>query len=421
MGRLANELSAGAELIRVQGKSEQYIHELTTDGAAASCAHVFYKWVVNLKNFIDESASEILKVVVLFITVWLRTNHVGQQGPGDVDILINFCSKALKEIPALRFDTGNLTTYLPNLSRYFVYAETLKQEAPHYVKESKPSSLWPQQGKIEFKDYHMRYREELHTVLKGLSFSVNGKEKIGIVGRTGAGKSSLVYALTRIIEPASGSIFIDEVDVSTIGLFDLRSQISIVPQDPILFEGTIRDNLDPKGEFTNEAIWNAVKKAHIENLLTVPTGTYTLNQGSNTSLPNTAPGPWIAGVGLEKWVNVDGTNFSAGQRQLISLCRAILWDRPILILDEATANIDSATDQIMQQVVRTAFKNSTVLTIAHRLNTVMDSDRILVIDDGKAAEFDTPANLLAQKDSHFTKLLESMRFNAQDNTTAKQE
>ncbi|KAJ2777997.1 ATP-binding cassette glutathione S-conjugate transporter ycf1, partial [Coemansia interrupta] len=327
-------------------------------------------------------------------------------GPGDVDVLITFCSKALEEIPALRFDTSCFTTFLPNLSRYFVYSETLKQEAPHSIKETRPSSSWPQQGKIEFRDYHMRYRDELDTVLKGLSFSVHGKEKIGIVGRTGAGKSSLAYALTRIIEPASGSIFIDGVDVSTLGLSDLRSQISIVPQDPILFEGTIRDNLDPKGEFTNEEIWNAVRKAHIEHLLEIPTGTYTPEHDSKIALANTAPGPWIAGMGLEKWVNVDGTNFSAGQRQLISLCRAILWDRPILILDEATANIDSATDQIMQQVVRTAFKDSTVLTIAHRLNTVMDSDRILVIDDGKAAEFDTPANLLAQKDSHFTRLVE---------------
>ncbi|KAJ1932702.1 ATP-binding cassette glutathione S-conjugate transporter ycf1, partial [Linderina macrospora] len=282
---------------------------------------------------------------------------------------------------------GNIKSVLPSLSKYFVYTG-LPREASGVIEESRPPQHWPSGGTIEFRDYSMRYRDSLECVLHGISFTVGCNEKIGIVGRTGAGKSSLSYALLRIVEPASGAIFIDGVDISTIGLQDLRSKIGVIPQDPALFVGTIRDNLDPLNEFTDDEVWVAIRKGHIEDLVNPPT--QTPSGGSMNSRQK------AAGYGLSKWVEDGGKNFSVGQRQLVSLCRALLWKRKILILDEATANVDTKTDQIMQQVIREEFRDSTILTIAHRLRTVMDSDRILVMDQGKVAEYDSPTNLLAQ-------------------------
>ncbi|KAJ1719442.1 hypothetical protein LPJ53_005803, partial [Coemansia erecta] len=252
----------------------------------------------------------------------------------------------------------------------------------------------------------MRYRPELDTVLKGLNFTVRSNEKVGVVGRTGAGKSSITYALMRLVEAESGHITIDGIDISTIGLFDLRSKISIIPQDPVLFEGTVRDNLDPGHAFSDEEVWTAIRACQFADLLGTPTGRFVYDPDSYED-----DGPWIEGTGLDKWIEHDGKNFSVGQRQLVSLCRALLWRRKIVVLDEATANIDGKTDQIMQEVIRREFTSCTVLTIAHRLNTIMDSDRILVMDNGVVSEFDTPENLLANKDSHFTKLVESMQLN----------
>ncbi|KAJ2126280.1 ABC transporter C member 13 [Coemansia sp. RSA 720] len=250
----------------------------------------------------------------------------------------------------------------------------------------------------------MQYGPTSSMVLCNLSFSVGGQENIGIVGRTGAGKSSLVQAIMRMVEPAAGKIIIDGIDIATIGLHDLRSRISIIPQDPVLFKGTIRDNLDPMDEYTDDEIWAAIRTAHIEGLLEKPTEKY-IEDPRNADM-----GIWLEGTGLNKWVKYGGNNFSVGERQLISLCRALLWRRKILVLDEATANIDNKTDQLIQNVLSKEFKDCTVLTIAHRLNTVMDSNRILVMDQGTVAEFDTPKNLLA-RDGPFTQLVASMELN----------
>ncbi|KAJ1957928.1 ATP-binding cassette glutathione S-conjugate transporter ycf1 [Linderina pennispora] len=200
----------------------------------------------------------------------------------------------------------------------------------------------------------------------------------------------------------SGAVFIDGVDISSIGLKHLRSKISIIPQDPALFNGTIRENLDPLNEFTDDEVWGAIHKGCIDDIVSTPTEAY--RAGDNNS------GPWVEGTGLNKWIEDGGKNFSVGQRQLVSLCRALLWKRKILVLDEATANVDTKTDQIMQRVIHKEFQDCTVLTIAHRLRTIMDSDRILVMDQGRVAEFDTPASLLEQ-DSLFKDLVESMELN----------
>ncbi|KAG2236972.1 hypothetical protein INT48_002041 [Thamnidium elegans] len=239
------------------------------------------------------------------------------------------------------------------------------------------SPMWPEKGLIEFRDYATRYRPGLDLALRDLSFTVAPREKIGIIGRTGAGKSSLSLSLFRIVEAAKGSIFIDGVDISSLRLFDLRSRLTIIPQDPVLFAGSVRENLDPFGTHDDAELWQALQHSHLSEHITKMDGK-------------------LNAVVLE-----GGENFSVGQRQLICLARALLRKTTILVLDEATAAIDVETDSIIQETIRRQFANCTILTIAHRINTVLDSDRILVLDKGSIAEFESPTNLLQDKESIF--------------------
>ncbi|KAG9104389.1 hypothetical protein FRC06_002943 [Ceratobasidium sp. 370] len=254
----------------------------------------------------------------------------------------------------------------------------LEPEAPLEIPDAGLPEGWPQSGEIVFKDYCMRYRPELPLVLKDLNMIFRSGEKIGVVGRTGAGKSSLFLSLLRILEPASGTIFIDGVDITKIGLHDLRRAISIIPQEPQLFEGTIRENIDPTDEHDDGKIWAAIEQAHLkEYVLTLPGG-------------------------LDSIVKEGGSSMSSGQRQLVCFARALLRNTKILILDEATSAVDLETDKAIQDIIRgPQFKGITTLTIAHRLNTVIDSDRILVLENGSVAELDTPEALLQNENSLF--------------------
>ena len=207
--------------------------------------------------------------------------------------------------------------------------------------------------------------------------------QIGIVGRTGAGKSSLTLAMFRLIEATNGIIVIDDINISKIGLHELRSKITIIPQDPVLFSGTIRTNLDPFNVYSSEKIWQALEHAHLKDFV--------------TSLES----------GLEYVVSEGGDNLSVGQRQLMCLARALLRRTKLLILDEATAAVDPETDALIQNTIRQEFAHSTVLTIAHRLHTIMDSNRVLVLDNGKVAEFDSPNQLLRNKSTIFYSLAEN--------------
>ncbi|NP_001268689.1 ATP-binding cassette transporter subfamily C member 5a isoform X1 [Strongylocentrotus purpuratus] len=242
---------------------------------------------------------------------------------------------------------------------------------------------WPKHGNITVDSLQLKYRDNLPTVLKGISFHVNSKEKIGIVGRTGSGKSSIAVALFRLVEATSGRIHIDDLDIGSIRIRELRSRISVIPQDPVLFTGTLRFNLDPYEQYSGAQIWDALDKTYMKKS--------------------------IAGIQqqLEVRVRENGSNFSTGERQLLCLARALLRNSTILFLDEATATVDAETDSLVQSTIRTAFSNCTVLTIAHRLHTVLDSDRILVLDDGTVLEMDTPAALLANPDSRLNALLSS--------------
>ncbi|XP_026544378.1 multidrug resistance-associated protein 5 isoform X3 [Notechis scutatus] len=257
------------------------------------------------------------------------------------------------------------------------YIKTLSLEAPARIKNKAPLPDWPHEGEIRFENAEMRYRENLPLVLKKVCFTIKPKEKIGIVGRTGSGKSSLGMALFRLVELSGGCIKIDGVKISDIGLADLRSKLSIIPQEPVLFSGTVRSNLDPFTQYSEEQIWEALERTHMKDCI--------------SQLP----------MKLESEVMENGENFSVGERQLLCIARALLRRCKILILDEATAAMDTETDLLIQETIREAFADCTMLTIAHRLHTVLGSDRIMVLMQGQVVEFDTPAALLSNDNSRF--------------------
>ncbi|RDY07057.1 ABC transporter C family member 5, partial [Mucuna pruriens] len=267
-----------------------------------------------------------------------------------------------------------------SIERIYQYSQ-ITSEAPSIIENSRPPSSWPENGTIQLNDLKVRYKENLPVVLHGISCTFPGGKKIGIVGRTGSGKSTLIQALFRLVEPEVGSILIDNINISSIGLHDLRSHLSIIPQDPTLFEGTIRGNLDPLEEHSDKEIWEALDKSQLGEII------------RETERK------------LDMPVLENGDNWSVGQRQLVSLGRALLKQSKILVLDEATASVDTATDNLIQKIIRREFRDCTVCTIAHRIPTVIDSDLVLVLSDGRVAEFDTPSRLLEDKSSMFLKLV----------------
>jgi ATP-binding cassette subfamily C (CFTR/MRP) protein 4 len=240
----------------------------------------------------------------------------------------------------------------------------------------KPPESWPTSGDISFHSVSLRYSLDDVHVLKNVSFNVKCKEKIGIIGRTGAGKTSLISVLFRLFH-FEGSVVIDNVDTKSIPLRKLRSKITVIPQDPLLFLGSLRKNLDPFGQYSDHQLWRALDEFELKEVV--------------SNLPS----------GLESMVSEKGSNFSVGQRQLLCLVRAMLKESKIIVLDEATANVDLETDELIQSSIRKKFKNCTVLTIAHRVNTVIDSDKILVMDEGLVVEFGQPHQLLQNRDGFF--------------------
>ena len=247
-----------------------------------------------------------------------------------------------------------------------------------------PSASWPEAGAITIKNLRMRYRADLDFVLNGLTVDIAAGSKVGIVGRTGAGKSSLLMALYRLVEPAVGSVLeIDGVDCLRLGLKDLRCSLSIIPQEPVLFSGTLRFNLDPFGQCSEDEIWSVLKKCELFEFV------HSKEEG------------------LDFVVSEGGGNFSAGQKQLICIGRALLKKSTVLALDEATSSIDKHTDSLIQTLIRNEFDRITVLCIAHRLDTIIDYDQIMVLHKGRIAEYGPPQKLLQNKDGVFYGMVNS--------------
>lgn len=273
-------------------------------------------------------------------------------------------------------------------------------------------AAWPTEGRLEVEDLVVSYAPDLPAVLKGLTFSVNRNERVAVVGRTGSGKSSLTLALFRFLEARSGSISIDGLDISKIKLYDLRSRLAIIPQDPVLFSGTVRSNLDPFNQHTDAELQEALARVHL-----ISSTTTTSVQASGSATPTAAAENHSAQASttntntnvfksLNSRISEGGLNLSQGQRQLLCLARAIVSRPKIMVLDEATSAVDMETDALIQRSIREEFTDSTLLVIAHRLSTIADFDRILVLGEGKVLEFDTPANLMALKDGVFREMVE---------------
>lgn len=273
---------------------------------------------------------------------------------------------------------------------------TLEKEAPqHLSKDSNIIPDWPNNGVIEFKAAKLRYRPGLPLVLKGMSLVIPARTKVGVVGRTGAGKSTIIVGLLRIVELDSGSIFIDGVNIRSLGLNKLRSSIAVIPQDPTLFSGSIRNNLDPFYTYDDQTLCKALQRV---GLMSDSTATSTLHGEASGIGPVTS---------LSDEVLEGGSNFSVGQRQLLVIARALICEAKIVIMDEATASVDSETDAKIQRLMRNDFKHATTITVAHRLNTIMDSDMIIVMDNGRAAEFGSPKALLKKSSGMFKSLVDT--------------
>ncbi|KAF8436032.1 hypothetical protein L210DRAFT_3632182 [Boletus edulis BED1] len=330
------------------------------------------RWLAVRLEFVG---SVIILCTATFAVAAVVTSNVDA---GLVGMVLSYALSTTGALNWLVRSASEVEQNVVSVERITHYANELPPEAPRELPDSKPPADWPGAGEVEFREYSMRYRPELDLVLKEISLTIKPKEKIGIVGRTGAGKSSLLLALFRIIEAASGKILIDGVDIGTIGLHDLRSMISIVPQSPDLFEGTLRENIDPVGEYQDADIWVALEYAHLKSYV--------------ESLPGALDAP----------IQEGGSSLSSGQRQLLCFARALLRKSKVLVLDEATSAVDLDTDRAVQEILRGhLFDDMTILTIAHRLNTIIESTRVLVLDHGRVAEFDAPATLLADKSSQF--------------------
>ncbi|XP_042492071.1 ABC transporter C family member 3-like [Macadamia integrifolia] len=290
---------------------------------------------------------------------------------------------------AIVWDLNRLETKIISVERILQYIY-IPSEPPLLVEDNRPSCEWPSQGKVDIIDLQIQYAPHLPLILHGLTCTFPGGMKIGIVGRTGSGKSTLALAIFRVIEPIVGQIWIDGIEISKIGLHDLRSRLSIIPQDPTMFEGTVRSNLDPLEVYNDEQIWEALDKVQL---------------GDEVRKKEKK---------LYSAVTENGENWSMGQRQLVCLGRALLKSSKLLVLDEATASVDTATDYQIQQTLRQHFSGSTVITIAHRITSILDNDKVLLLDNGLVLEYDSPAKLLETKSSSFAKLFKeyTRRFNS---------
>lgn len=336
---------------------------------------------------------DIIASLMALLVALLCVNRIFNISASSVGLLLSYVLQIAGQLSMLIRTFTQVENEMNSVERICNYAYNLPEEAPYFITENTPHPEWPRNGGIKFENASMAYRPGLPLVLKDLNLDIKPTEKIGICGRTGAGKSSIMTALYRLSELESGKITIDDVDISRLGLKDLRSCLSIIPQDPILFRGTIRTNLDPFKEHSDEKLWDALRRSGLID---------------DTRMKNIQKqekeNDVLHKFHLDQGVEDEGSNFSLGERQLIAFARALVRDSKILILDEATSSVDYETDSKVQTTIAREFSNCTILCIAHRLKTILNYDRILVLDKGEVQEFDTPLNLFNMDNSIFQQM-----------------
>ncbi|KAL9237370.1 hypothetical protein vseg_011927 [Gypsophila vaccaria] len=394
-------IATAKELMRIQGTTKsQVVNHLAESIAGAMTIRAFEeedRFFAKNFNLVDRNSSP-------FLHSYAATEWLIQRVETLNAIVLSSVALCMVLLPPMSISSGligmalayglslngTVVFALQNqciLANNIVSVERLNQymhlpsEAPEVIEHSRPPRNWPTVGKVEIRDLQIRYREGAPLVLRGISCTFEGGDKIGIVGRTGSGKTTLIGALFRLVEPVQGSIIVDGVDISLIGLHDLRSRFGTIPQDPTLFNGTVRFNLDPLFQHTDEELWEVLSKCQLNESVRERT------------------------QGLDSSVVEDGSNWSMGQRQLFCLGRALLRRSRVLMLDEATASVDNATDMILQKTIRTEFSDCTVITVAHRIPTVMDCSKVLAISDGELVEYDEPMKLIKKEGSLFGQLV----------------
>ncbi|CAE6421059.1 unnamed protein product [Rhizoctonia solani] len=437
-----SELVVGIVTVRAFGSEKSFLNSMYKRLDRTQAATHYY-WMCNRWLLFRFDSLGALSVLIA-----TAGSLVGGASAGLAGIVIVQAQAYVRGLYwGLRFWT-ELEQSLNSVERVQEYLD-LPSEPPAIIESSRPPAAWPSatKGTLVFEDLELKYSPELEPVLRGVSFETKPAERIGIVGRTGSGKSTLALSLFRFVDPAAGKIILDGIDITTIGLEDLRSRLTLIPQDAVLFTGTIRENLDPFNEYTDAECIEALQRVHlrttdspersvatsravsIKDGVTTPmiTGivqpedaTHELDQkavtvpeqeasaGDSVTLAPASAAPSTPGAGsgrtvftLETKVSEGGNNFSQGQRQLLSMARALLRKSSVIIMDESTASVDFETDAKIQTTIREEFNQSILLTIAHRLRTIIDNDRILVLNAGRVVEFDSPANLLKKPDGIF--------------------
>lgn len=348
-------------------------------------------------------------IFVLLISL-LCINRVFKISAASVGLLLSYIYQIAGQLSMLIRTFTQVENEMNSVERLSSYAFDLPEEAPYEIPETAPHPSWPDKGEIRFENASLAYRPGLPLVLKNINFDIKPAEKIGICGRTGAGKSSIMTALYRLSELQSGSIYVDGIDISTLGLKELRSKLSIIPQDPVLFRGSIRKNLDPFDQSPDELLWDSLRRTGLIDESKLETVKKQVKPAAGEDVNNNV----LHKFHLQQTVEDEGSNFSLGERQLIAFARALVRDSKILILDEATSSVDYETDAKIQRTIIKEFKHCTILCIAHRLKTIINYDRIMVLDKGSAREFDTPHNLFKSKNSIFQQMCKKSNITEQD-------
>jgi ABC-type multidrug transport system fused ATPase/permease subunit len=362
-----NSIVSGLATIRAFNRTKSYaskMHDLIDEGSKIGW-HLAYslRWGALRLGLLN--ALYVTSVILVLVFSGANAAYVG--------FTVTFVMQLSKAFSGVVRQRGVTVISLSCVDEVMEYVNMPQEDSKD--KEYVRSRNWPTRGRLEVKGLTISYDPAKPPALKEVSFAVGAGERIGIVGRTGAGKTTLAYSFLRFIEPTSGKIRIDGVDISKLSLDEIRSNVMLIPQDPFLFSGTLRSNLNTHGTQSDKSLQAALRRVHLT--------------GQSTSGSNFQD--------LDMSISAGGTNLSHGERQLICLARAVLEERKILILDEATSAVDKITDSAIQETIRSQFLDSTLIVIAHRLSTVADFDKLVVMSDGQVAEFDTPWTLLKQR------------------------